>query len=268
MTTSATPHLFWITSRAAGIVALVLASLAVSLGLLMSTKLLRKRGPDLIAFHEVLSMSTLVAIAVHGLTLLGDQYMHPSIVDIAVPFASGYKTFWTSLGIIGGWGLALLGLSFYLRRHIGAARWRKLHRLTAVMWLAGLVHAVGEGTDAGQLWFLIMLGLVALPALLLLATRYLGDDGRTSAPRPANGAGGLDVRGVRVGTVPTAGGAVRAATTPVGTASARRPFPAVHSRGESGHSARDSYSSHRSPARDPGASRRRAPRLAEPGTSD
>jgi hypothetical protein len=29
MTTVATPHLFWITSRAAGIVALVLASLAV-----------------------------------------------------------------------------------------------------------------------------------------------------------------------------------------------------------------------------------------------
>ncbi len=54
MTTSATPHLFWITSRAAGIAALVLASLAVSLGLLMSTKLLRKRGPDLLATHEIL----------------------------------------------------------------------------------------------------------------------------------------------------------------------------------------------------------------------
>jgi hypothetical protein len=30
--TSATPHLFWITSRAAGVVALVLASLALSVG--------------------------------------------------------------------------------------------------------------------------------------------------------------------------------------------------------------------------------------------
>ena len=34
MTTNPGPHLFWITSRAAGTVALVLASLAVSLGLL------------------------------------------------------------------------------------------------------------------------------------------------------------------------------------------------------------------------------------------
>jgi sulfoxide reductase heme-binding subunit YedZ len=231
MTTSATPHLFWITSRAAGIVALVLASLAVSLGLLMSTKLLRKRGPDLLAFHEVLSMSTLVAIAVHGLTLLGDQYMHPSLVDIAVPFASGYKTFWTSLGIIGGWGLALLGLSFYLRRHIGAARWRKLHRLTAVMWLAGLAHALGEGTDAGQIWFLAMMAIVAIPALLLLATRWLGTRGPAVPPSPA-GREALDVRGVRVGTVPVAGAVPRAVPAPRAPA---RPT-AVHRAVGNGHS--------------------------------
>ena len=42
-------------------------------------------------------------------------------------------------------------------------RWRKLHRFTALAWLAGLVHALGEGTDAGQLWFLAMLALVAIP---------------------------------------------------------------------------------------------------------
>lgn len=182
MTTSAVPHLFWITSRAAGIVALVLASVTVSLGLLMSTRLLRKRGPDLLALHEVLSMSALVAIAVHGVTLLGDRYLHPSLVDIAVPFAGGYRAFWTSLGIIGGWGMALLGVSYYLRRYIGAARWRSLHRLTALMWLAGLGHALGEGTDAGQAWFLVMMAIVAIPALALLATRRLGASPPSAAP--------------------------------------------------------------------------------------
>ena len=153
MTTSATPHLFWITSRAAGIVALVLASLAVSLGLLMSTKLLRKRGPDLLAVHEVLSISTIVAIVVHGLALLGDSYLHPSMADIAIPFAGSYKTGWTSLGIIAGWGTALLGLSYYARRWIGAKRWRSLHRLTAVVWLAGLVHAVGRARTPARSGF-------------------------------------------------------------------------------------------------------------------
>ena len=63
-------------------------------------------------------------------------------------------------------------------------RWRKLHRFTALAWLAGLVHAVGMGTDAGQLWFLAMLALVAIPALALLATR-LARSGTSAPARPA-----------------------------------------------------------------------------------
>jgi methionine sulfoxide reductase heme-binding subunit len=173
MVTDPTPHLFWITSRAAGFAALILASLAVSLGLLMSTKLLKGKAADLRATHEILSLSTIVAIVVHAVALLGDKFLHPSIADIAIPFVSGYKTFWMSLGIVGGWALILLGLSYYARRAIGAVRWRKLHRFTALAWLAGLVHSLGMGTDAGQLWFLAMVAIVAIPGLGLLAARVL-----------------------------------------------------------------------------------------------
>jgi methionine sulfoxide reductase heme-binding subunit len=185
MTTALTPHLFWITSRAAGFAALVLASLAVSLGLLMSTKLLKGRTTDLRVAHDTLALATIVAIVVHGVSLLGDSFLHPSVLDIAVPFASSYKTFWTSLGIVGGWGLILLGLSYYARRYVGAVRWRKLHRFTALAWLLGLVHALGEGTDAGQLWFLAMVALVAIPALALLATRLARSGGGAPAGPPA-----------------------------------------------------------------------------------
>jgi sulfoxide reductase heme-binding subunit YedZ len=184
--TNAAPHLFWITSRAAGIVALVLASLAVSLGLLMSLKFMRRRALDLITAHEILSLSTLVALGVHGLALLGDQFLHPSIADIAVPFVSSYKTLWTATGIIGGWSLALLGLSYYARRRIGTARWRKLHRLTALAWIAGLVHSLGEGTDAGQLWFLALVAVVVVPAAALLLLRTFTDE--SPQPVPSRGA--------------------------------------------------------------------------------
>jgi methionine sulfoxide reductase heme-binding subunit len=181
ITTSATPHLFWITSRAAGIVALVLASLGVCLGLLMALRVFKGRRPDMLVLHEILSLTTIGAILVHGLSLLGDHYLHPSLADIAIPFVSSYQTVWTSLGIIAGWGLALLGLSYYLRRYVGAERWRSLHRLTVVVWLAGLVHALGEGTDAGQIWFLAMIGIVVVPALALALVRYFTDE----QPNPA-----------------------------------------------------------------------------------
>jgi sulfoxide reductase heme-binding subunit YedZ len=181
--TEPTPHQFWTTSRAAGFVALILASLAVSLGLLMSTKLIKGRRADLLVTHEILSLSTIVAIVVHAVTLFGDQFLRPSVADITVPFVSSYKTVWMTSGIVAGWATLLLGLSYYARRHIGAARWRKLHRLTAVAWLLGVIHAVGMGTDAGQLWFLSMLAIVALPALALLAMRWL-------APRVGQRPGG------------------------------------------------------------------------------
>ncbi|MBV9607563.1 MAG: hypothetical protein JO027_20780 [Solirubrobacterales bacterium] len=189
--TDPTPHLFWITSRAAGFAALVLASLAVSAGLLMSTKLLKGRTSELRAGHDTLALATIVAIVVHGVALLGDQYLKPSVVDIAIPFVSSYKTLWTSLGIVGGWGLIVLGLSYYARRWVGAVRWRKLHRFTALAWLLGLVHALGEGTDAGQLWFLAMTALVVIPALALLFTRLArsgaGAGAGGGAPSPSPG---------------------------------------------------------------------------------
>jgi sulfoxide reductase heme-binding subunit YedZ len=185
MHTDPTPHLFWITSRAAGFAALILASVAVSMGLLMSTKLLKGRTLDLRTTHEVLSLSTIVAIVVHGLALLGDQFLHPSLADISIPFVSSYKSVWTTLGIVAGWGLILLGLSYYARRHIGATRWRKLHRFTALAWLAGLAHSLGEGTDAGQLWFLAMIAIVAAPALMLLAARIgSSESGRVPRDEP------------------------------------------------------------------------------------
>jgi len=185
MNTALTPHLFWITSRAAGFAALVLASLAVSLGLLMSTKLLKGRTVDLRAAHDTLALATIVALVVHGVSLLGDSFLHPSLADISIPFVSSYKTIWTTLGIVGGWGLILLGLSYYARRWVGAVRWRKLHRFTALAWLAGLVHSLGEGTDAGQVWFLTMVALVAIPALALLATRLTRSGGSAPAGPPA-----------------------------------------------------------------------------------
>jgi methionine sulfoxide reductase heme-binding subunit len=104
-------HLFWITSRAAGILALLLATASVTVGLLMSGRLVRRRGPDLRATHEALAIATMAAIVVHAGALLGDSFMSPSLADITLPFASSFHRFWTTLGILCGWGTLILGLS-------------------------------------------------------------------------------------------------------------------------------------------------------------
>jgi sulfoxide reductase heme-binding subunit YedZ len=172
--TSAGEHVFWITSRAAGISALVLASVAVTAGLAIGAKAgpLRGRATQLRTAHEALSLAALAAIALHGLALLGDGWLHPSLVDVAVPFAGGYRPLWTGLGIVGGYGLAALSLSYYARARIGVARWRVLHRFVAVFWLLGVAHTLGAGTDAGQAWFLVLATVVVVPPLALLGVRW------------------------------------------------------------------------------------------------
>ena len=165
-----TQHLFWLISRAAGTAALLLSSVAVCVGLMMGGRLI-KRGPDLRVIHEALSLATIVALIVHAVSLLGDSFLHPSVTDISVPFASGYMEPWMGIGIVSGYVLIALGLSYYARARIGVNRWRTLHRFTALAWIGGLAHSLGEGTDAGQAWFLAATAIVTLPALVLLAAR-------------------------------------------------------------------------------------------------
>lgn len=173
-------HLFWIVSRGAGTTALVLASTSVAFGLAMSGKLIRGSAPDRRAYHEVLALAVMVAIAVHGLTLVGDSFLHPTLLDVTVPFVFSYMTLATSLGIVAGWALIFLGLSYYVRKRIGTARWKLIHRFTLLAWIAGLVHTFSEGTDAGQTWFIALIVVSTAPALVLLAGRLAG-----YRPRPA-----------------------------------------------------------------------------------
>jgi methionine sulfoxide reductase heme-binding subunit len=186
LATAVTEHLFWITSRAAGTVALLLSSLAVCVGLLFGGKLVKGR-PELRHLHEALSLATIAALVVHAVALLGDSFLSPSLADIAIPFVSGYQRGWTTLGIVAGWALIVLGLSYYVRDRIGRRRWRTMHRFTALAWAAGIVHSLGEGTDAGRTWFLVATAIVVVPAIALLAIRHAKP---ASRPRPA-ASGGL-----------------------------------------------------------------------------
>jgi sulfoxide reductase heme-binding subunit YedZ len=188
--TDPTQHLWWLASRSAGVVALILVTISVGIGLTMSAKLMRKRGlgPKLMAIHEQTALAGLVAIAIHGVTLMGDHWLHPGLAGISVPFVMGYRTFFTGLGIIGGWLAALLGLTYYVRRHIGAALWRRAHRATVVVYVLGLIHTIGAGTDASTPWLRWFMALTAIPMAALFARRVLGRRPQPVAKRAPRGA--------------------------------------------------------------------------------
>jgi methionine sulfoxide reductase heme-binding subunit len=171
VTVLAETQAFWYASRAAGVAAMVLATLSVAYGLMAAGRLLPQRFAASRVVHEALSIATLVAIAVHALVLLGDGFIGFSLADLLVPFVSDYARGWQALGIVAGWALVVLGLTYYARARIGVARWRTLHRFTGLAWVASLAHSLGEGTDAGRWWFVALLAAPLLSAAAALALR-------------------------------------------------------------------------------------------------
>jgi len=180
-------HLFWIASRSLGVVALMLAALSVGLGLSMSGRLVKGAGSRgrLKQLHEATALASLIAIAGHGLALLGDSYLHPGLSGIAIPFSISYRSFWTALGIVGGYLAAVLGLTFYVRGWIGPKLWRQLHRWTLAVYVLGVIHTIGAGTDAGTPWMIAILVATAAPIALLATTRWLpsSSSGRSRSRR-------------------------------------------------------------------------------------
>ena len=90
---------------------------------------------------------------------------------MTIPLAGSYQRLWTTTGIVAGWMLKALGLSYYARARIGPARWRRLHRFTALAWLLGALHGLFEGTDAGTASFLLSAAAAVPPAAVLLTAR-------------------------------------------------------------------------------------------------
>jgi methionine sulfoxide reductase heme-binding subunit len=178
-------HAWWLASRASGIVAILLITASVFVGLTLSTRVLKGPGLSrwLATTHEHAALAGLIAIAVHGVTLIGDPFLNPGLEGIAVPFAIGFKPLMVALGIAGGYLAAITGLTFYARKRIGVARWRKLHRLTIVAYALSVVHTVGAGTDfAAGSWARLAVIAPAGPIAVLFAQRMLA--GR-AAPKPS-----------------------------------------------------------------------------------
>jgi len=175
-------QIFWLASRALGIVAIVLLSLSVSLGLAMSGRMLRRPGvrARIMRYHVASTLVTLGLIAAHGGVLLLDGYLRPGIADVTLPFALDFRPLWTGLGVIGGWLMLILAGSFYVRRWIGPKTWRWLHRWTLAVYILSLAHVIGAGTDGHAPWMLALLTMLVAPNTLALAYRLL-----PAAPRPA-----------------------------------------------------------------------------------
>lgn len=171
---------WWLTSRAAGITALLFVTASTVLGLFMASGIVRRPGlkGKLMPAHEYISLVAVGAILVHGLALVGDSWLHPTIAQVFIPGLIAYRPLAVGVGIVAGWITVLLSLSYYARRRIGIRRWRLLHRFIVVVWAMAIAHSFFAGTDATTLWMRVLLMASIAPAMFLTLYRWLPEDNR------------------------------------------------------------------------------------------
>lgn len=182
-------NIVWVTTRAAGIVALIASTASIVLGLTLAGRLAKGRGRlgDARILHQTFGIATVVALAVHVASLFFDPWLKPSIAELGVPFTISYRPFWTGLGIIAGYGIVVLGMSGFLRGRLGA-RWKYVHRFTGLAWVLSVGHTIGSGSDTGTWWMTAVTALCVVPVVILLAMRIRAArqqrDGRPTPSRP------------------------------------------------------------------------------------
>ena len=141
---------WWYLTRAAGLMGYFLIWLSTAWGLVVSTKILdpiieRAYAYD---FHEYLSWLGLAFVATHVIVLMADKYLPYSLWQVMIPFLSPYRPLWVGIGTIAFYLSLLVTVTFYLKKKIGMAAFRKIHYLSLVSYLGATLHGLYAGTDS------------------------------------------------------------------------------------------------------------------------
>ena len=154
--TSSTP--LWYATRATGLVALVLLTASMALGVLSSVRFQRPSWPRFVTLglHRNLALIALGFTAVHVLTTVLDSFVSIPLLDAFIPFISSYRPLWVGLGAIALDLMLALVITSLLRTRMGLRSWRVVHWTAYLCWPVAVLHGLGTGTDTPVRWVLVL----------------------------------------------------------------------------------------------------------------
>lgn len=164
----------WYAARAAGIVAYLLLSAGVALGVGLAGRKRLERWPRfaLEDVHRFLGLLTGTFLAIHVVTVAIDAFLPFSLTQLVVPFTDRYRPLWVGLGIAAAELLLALAVTNRLRGRLSHRVWRRAHYLNFAVWLAASAHGLASGTDRSAAWF-VALYAVATAGVSGLAVQRL-----------------------------------------------------------------------------------------------
>ena len=176
---------FWYASRATGVVALLLLTAVLVLGILVNRQ---GRLPGLPRFavtslHRNISLLAVAAIAVHVLAAVLDTYVRIPLLAAVVPFTSGYERLWLGLGAVAVDLMLAMIVTSLLRGRLNPRLWRVIHLTAYACWPVAFVHSVYSSKDL-QHGPLLYLGLACAAAIVAAVIYRLAAAAR-QVPRAA-----------------------------------------------------------------------------------
>jgi predicted ferric reductase len=154
--TASTP--LWYLTRATGLVALVLLTASMALGLLSSVRYERPGWPRFLTagLHRNTSLLALVFTGIHIITTLADSYVPIHVQDVVIPFISAYRPLWLGFGTVAFDLLVALIVTSLLRTRMSYQTWRLVHWGSYLCWPVAVVHGLGTGSDTPVHWVLAL----------------------------------------------------------------------------------------------------------------
>jgi predicted ferric reductase len=169
--TSSTP--LWYTTRATGLVALVLLTAGMCAGLLTSVRFEVPGWPRFVtlSLHRNLSLLALAFTVLHVLTTVLDSFVSIPLIDAFIPFIGSYRPFWLGLGAVSFDLMLALIVTSLLRARMSLRSWRLVHWSAYACWPVAVLHGLGTGTDTQVPWVLAVTVLCLLPVVVLTLWR-------------------------------------------------------------------------------------------------
>ncbi len=155
----------WYATRATGVMALVLLTITVMLGIVGVSRLKARRWPRVVTagLHRNIALLVVAFVVMHVLTTVLDSFVSISLTAAVIPFTSSYRPLWLSLGAVASDLILALVITSLFRSRLSYRAWRAVHMLAYLSWPIALWHGLGTGTDTR------LPLLLAIDALCMLA---------------------------------------------------------------------------------------------------
>lgn len=178
-------NLTWYIIRGSGFVAFGLLTASLLWGLMVSSKVFGRavKAKGLQWLHESLGLAALLATVVHMIALVMDEFIEFTWVDILIPGASSWEPLAVALGVVAFWSIALVSLTFYVKKWIGQSMWRSIHYLSFGVFVAAVGHGILAGTDTTHPLAIGVYVASVASVVLLTLVRVIGSREPARPPR-------------------------------------------------------------------------------------